>query len=135
LIGCRCEAAVFGVANEEHVGKLLLNHCLTAVSRTIVDHDDLAEPGVDIVLKALETTSQELAGIPVDDDYRDFGACTLGVNRRIGGGHYCHLGTLVRQTVRNIADLNAGCTFTGKALAPPASLIRVDIEGGSQIKN
>jgi hypothetical protein len=65
------------------VGKLLLNHCLTAVSRTIVDHDDLAEPVVDIVLKALETTSQELAGIPVDDDDRNFGASALGLIRRI----------------------------------------------------
>jgi len=68
------------------VGKLLLNHCLTAVSRTIVDHDDLAEPGVDIVLKALETTSQELAGIPVDDDYRSFGASALGLIRRMALG-------------------------------------------------
>ena len=93
------------------MGKLLLNHCLTAVSRTIVDHDDLAEPGVDIVLKALETTSQELAGIPVDDDDRDFGVYALGVNRRIGGGHYCHLGALVRSTARIIADLTAGRTF------------------------
>ena len=83
------------------MGKLLLNHYLTAVSRTIVDDDDLAERGVDIVLKALETTSQELAGIPVDDGDRNFGASALGLIRRIAlrtaeGDHYRYLGTLVR---------------------------------------
>jgi hypothetical protein len=99
--------------NERHGGELALDHRLTAVFGTVIHDDDFTKACVDIILKAAETMTEHIPGVPIDDDNRYAGWSALSMTCRTGTridgvGHNNYLCTLIRTGLPSLADFVLG---------------------------
>jgi hypothetical protein len=64
------EAAVVGVAQQPHLGELLLDHVGGAVGRGVVHDDGLQADALRLVVQRRQAGAEQVAAVPVGDAHR-----------------------------------------------------------------